>query len=102
VGDGDGAVLIRPPGERGARELLRDALSALGEAVEFNDDEEASAWWAAYAGLEFRPRAQTADEALHAALRQEVGRLDTPPSLPPEPRRRELADAIAWLPGVAH
>jgi hypothetical protein len=102
VGRGANAVRVKQPSERAARLVLRRAFEEIGEVASFHDDEEASAWWAAYAGLPARPREQSVEEAIRLAVRCQPGALDTPRALPSAARRSELLSIIKWLPGVAH
>lgn len=98
LGQGGKRVKLRLPTELDAQRIVKKARD-----VEFNEyDDEALAWWSAYAGLAFRPRAQSVDEALRHAFRCEVDALDLPRTLPPPDRRVELLKIIKLLPGVAH
>jgi hypothetical protein len=98
LGGGGTRVTLQLPTELEAREIVNKACD-----VAFNDyDNEASAWWCAYAGLAFRPKAQQIDEALRHAFRRHVAALDLPPTLPPRDRRVELLELIKLLPSVAH
>jgi hypothetical protein len=95
-------VRLHIPSESQARKILSPLLPREISANPFNDDEEGRAWWAAYAGLQFRPSAQTPEEALSHALAQNVGSIRTPPKLPEHERRKALVSIVGQLPGVTH
>lgn len=93
---------VRIPSEREARTLLSGCLPDTYGTAQFNDDEEARAWWAAYIGLTFQHTPQAVEDALHLAASRRVDAIRTPPTLPDEPRRRELLQLIRLLPRVCH
>lgn len=90
------------PTERTARGLLHEAARDADLPMVFNDDEEASAWWAAYAGLRFRPQQQSVEAALVHALHRRVTALDMPTTLPSAACQKGVLPVIRELPAVVH
>lgn len=100
--EGD-AHAVTIPDERAARKMLVDlAPHELRDAIADSSTgaEQATAWWAAYAGHPFLGNSQSQEDALRAALARRP--YPSPPRLPSGPRRTALIELARRLPGVNH
>lgn len=94
---------ITIPDERSARKALAAvAPSELRVAITDSSTsaEQATAWWAAYAGHPFLVDSQPREDALRAALARRPHR--GPPTLPSESGCAALIELVRRLPGVNH
>jgi hypothetical protein len=96
---------IRIPWEWSARETLVDlAPPELREAVmdESTAAEQATAWWAAYAGHPYLRDSQPHEDALRSALAREPSAYRSPPDLPSGRKLEQLLQLVRQLPHVSH